>query len=329
MEDVALYYPYVTPPESWIKSSLFLVDRVTSIVPRDRTYPLESDFRWMRDEGIWEPCYADDVGSLGPNYVLDVEDVLLQYADRPVYRPVGAPAGPPFVRVYLGKMGWQVEQALADLGLAEGNHDWSLRVHEEVGAALLAVTAKHVAAASNRRLDTRMVTSTDVALCRAHAYDPVERTVDRQRCTEVLLDGLIPTPGPGTSLIDVIEFRTRHRSELQRLRRELSAFVDAIGDSSDPEDLLSRSRRELAAACLDLEQAAYSRRLRLVGGSVAVLATGLGANYGLTTDQLNLLFQGIGAGAGLHAIQHMVRRAPRFGDGDPLDYLVRARRQFG
>ena len=329
MEDVALYYPYVTPPESWIKSSLFLVDRVSSIVPRDRTYPLDDDFRWMLDEGIWEPCHADDVGSLGPDYVPDVEDVLLQYADRPGYHPSGSPAGPPFVRVYLGKMGWQVEQALEDLGLAEGRHDWSLRVHEEVAAALLAVTAKHVAAVRNRRLDGRMVTSTDVALCRASAYDPVQRTVDRQRCTEVLLDGVIPTPGPTTSLVDVIEFRTRHRSELQRLRAELSRLVDAIGDSSDPEDLLSRTKQDLVAACLDLQHAAYSRRLRLVGGSVAVLAIGLGAGHGLSTDHLNLLFQGVGAGAGLYALEHLVRRAPRYGDGDPLDYLVRARGLFG
>ena len=57
MGQVALYYPYVSPPTGWLKQSLLMFERLSSIVAPG-TRPASGDLGWLASEGVWTPTHV-------------------------------------------------------------------------------------------------------------------------------------------------------------------------------------------------------------------------------------------------------------------------------
>jgi len=57
IQRTALYFPYIEPPEPWIKQSLLLSDTLSSIVPaEDHMEGLPHVLKWLEGEGLYQPA---------------------------------------------------------------------------------------------------------------------------------------------------------------------------------------------------------------------------------------------------------------------------------
>jgi hypothetical protein len=201
----------------------------------------------------------------------------------------------------------------------------NLLAHREVAAIVLTITAKHLAMAY-RNVDSRLVPSTDLPIYEKIAYDPLRRSPDRYRCLELLLDGLLPRPGPDISIPDVITFRQHHRDELGAFRVEIDRMLRVVRSSDDPLDEVRSMRGDIEHSIARLKRAAKSRRLRLAAGSCAILALSVTAGTAIHGETLHWVFDGFGAAGAVTLVDRLVRGRPT---PDALAYLVSARNAFG
>ena len=54
----ALYYPYIQPPESWLKQMLLFYDEAASIVPPGHSDPI---LEWLQAQGAYSPIFVDEL----------------------------------------------------------------------------------------------------------------------------------------------------------------------------------------------------------------------------------------------------------------------------
>jgi hypothetical protein len=325
MDQVALYYPYVSPSPAWLKQSLLMFEKLSSIVA-PTTAVASGDLGWLASKGVWTPTYVELGYAAG--YRDEIETALLEFADNDNYRVGSASptARHELTRIYTGKLAGDLEQSMVDLKLAlVDRRSRDLLAHRDVAAIVLAITAKYVAAAY-RNPNSRMVCSTDLPIFEKIAYDPLRGSQPRSRCLELLLDGLAPVPGDDVSYPDIIDFRERHRDELGRLRTEVARMLRVIRSSEDPFDEIRSMREEIRQSVTDIKEAARSHRIRLVAGSCSVLALGGTAGAVLHGETLHWVFDGFGVAAIATLMDRLVRgRAP----DDAFAYLLSAESAFG
>jgi hypothetical protein len=306
MDQVALYYPYVAPPTPWLKQSLLMFEKLSSIVAPTTVFT-SGDLGWLASEGVFIPTYIRLGYAAG--YRDEIETALLEFADNDSYRfgSDSPPAPHELTRIYAGKLTRELEQSMTDLDLAlvdRGSRN--LLAHRDVAAIVLAITAKYVAAAY-KSPDSRMVCSTDLPIFEKIAYDPLRGSQSRSRCLELLLDGLAPVPGDEVSYPDIIDFRERHRDELGRFRIEVARMLRVIRSSDDPFDEIRSMREEIRQSVTDVKKAAKSRRIRLVAGSCSVLALGSAAGTVIHGETLHWVFDGFGVPAVATVMGRFVR----------------------
>jgi hypothetical protein len=154
-----------------------------------------------------------------------------------------------------------------------------------------------------------MVPSTDLPIFENIAYDPLRGSQTRFRCLELLLNGLVPTPGDEVPF-DIIDFRERHNDELGALKVEIARMLRVIQSSNDPFDEVQSMRQEIQQSVSDIKAAARSRRIRLVAGSCSVLALSAGAGSALHPETLHWVFDGFGVVAIATLMDRLVRWRP-------------------
>jgi hypothetical protein len=325
MDQIALYYPYISPGTAWLKQSLLMFETVSSIIAPG-TGTRSDDLEWLASEGIWVPTYVDLAYDAA--YRDEVETALLEFADNDNYR-IGASISlsrSGLMRMYERKLAEQLERSMVDLDLAiVERRGGDLLVHAHVAAIVLAITAKYLAA-SYRHLNSRMIPSTDLPIFEKIAYDPLSGSQTRFRCLELLLDGLMPIPEETVSFPDIIDFRENHRDELGRLNAEVGRMLRIIESSEDPFDEIRSMRAEIEQSVTDIKAAANSRRIRLAAGSCSVLALGALAGATFHADTLHWVFDGFGGAAVATAMDRLVRGRP---NNDNFAYLLSARSSFG
>jgi Family of unknown function (DUF6236) len=324
MEEVALYYPYVSPPTAWLKQSLLLFEKLSSIVAPTTRAP-DGDLGWLESKGVWTPTYVRL--DYTADYRDEIETSLLEFADNDNYRvgSFGSTERYDLTPIYAEKLADQLEWSMETLELARRRRNGDLLVHRNVAAIVLAITAKYVAAAY-RRQDSRMICSTDLPIFEKIAYDPLRGSRSRSRCLELLLDGLVPVPGNEVPYPDIIDFREHHPDELRRLRLKVAEMLRVIQDSADPFDEIHDMRDEIRQSVNDIKRAARSRRIRLVAGSCSVLALGAITRAVLHGETLHWVFDGFGVAAVATLMDRLVRGR---GPDDAFAYLLSAQSAFG
>ncbi|WP_141566342.1 DUF6236 family protein [Pseudonocardia sp. N23] len=324
------------PEESWVKRSLLLFDKVSTVYPNYIDEAEDDMLRWLHDEDLWTPTHPGS--SISPECIADLEAALLFFADQDEYRvqPHWHPEDPSLTTLRLGKLPSELERELLELHLAR--RDWDIEgllAHEETSHILVAIIARH-AAAIHSGFDSRFVTSTDIAGSQRYAYgllpadsleadQPAGNAVESFNCAELLLDGLIPTPGRLTSIPDVVSFLKDHRNEVLQFRCELDRLVAAAIQSPDPLDAVRSGRQQIESALSDLERAGRGRLRFLLGSASIMLGTAFAA-HNLDADTVKWVFDGFGVSAvGAMIGSRIVRGRPQ---SSPYTYLLRARRTF-
>jgi hypothetical protein len=266
----SLYYPLVTPPTEWLKQTLLISDRVSSITPEDFRFENE-DIRWLSEAGLWRPTHTNTLYDIR-EYREEIESALLFFTYGLEYRFVGGNPPAPTTKILLGKMEYAIEVLLFELNLASPRFQdhTGILVHREVAAVILAITAKY-AAERDQGFDRRVITSTDSLTARRYARLQIPESAALTGSYELLLEGLLPCPGPMVSLRDVVDFRERHRDELLRFRIEIHRLIRSVESDTDPMEALRSSREQIESAIRDLERAGRARRIVFQAGTISAL----------------------------------------------------------
>lgn len=328
IQRTALYFPYIEPPEPWIKQSLLLSDTLSSIVPADdRMEGLPPSLQWLESEGLYRPAVVRD--GLGPDYVSDVEDVLLKFADEPEYRFTGSafPDASSLDRIYLGKLTSHVEGLLQQLQLCKvGRFGGSVAVHRDVAGVLLAVTARHYAASQSGRHGA-ITPSSNLDSSIDHAFAGASRLDVLHMCQQVVFQDVLPVPGDAFSLQDVVDFRRTYDDELAEFRLAIADLVrGAAGQTDDSAEIVRSTLDNVDAAVRRLQRASEGKGRRLLTGAGAMLLTGAAVRIGTDADTLQSLAAGAMFSTGTGVAKRVIRGRP---ERDPLAYAFQARLTFG
>lgn len=121
-----IYYPFMHPPQAWIKHALLYWDRVYTVVPVD--YPgdlddlLHPDVLWLRDQGIYEPPSADSLSSHQVEVVSNEIITCLAAAEGTSARLTPSTGPRRSESASTSAICWQMSWR----GLRRGKHKWNL-----------------------------------------------------------------------------------------------------------------------------------------------------------------------------------------------------------
>ncbi len=177
----------------------------------------------------------------------------------------------------------------------------------------------------HKDLDSRVIPSTDSPIAVSHAYDPFRQAKDHYGCVELILDGLLPAPGPEVSIADVVEFRNRHSDELGRFRIAVSRMVEQIALAAEPLDAIRSARDEIGVAVRDLERAGRSRRVRLVAAGLSIIGFSALVQRTVPIETTRWMFDGLGGAASATALHRLTRPPP---SDEPYTYLLRVATEY-
>jgi hypothetical protein len=155
-------------------------------------------------------------------------------------------------RVYWGKLPYEVESDLVDIG-ALVPQEGMLRGSPVLLSRLMVVLAKHLAAAARG-----VIPFTDSPSANQVAFAPLGPDLRHRRCWQLQIGHLLPVPAPEVPLAKVLEFRDAYddeRQELARAVRKLLLSMSEPGDEADP----AAVQQQIEKAVQRLERAGHSR----------------------------------------------------------------------
>jgi len=311
--------------------SLLISDSISSIVHPEMEQNLPPDLAWLQSMGLWRGRRADELVASDDDYGREVLATVESFASRREFRfeKDRFPALADLQRIYIGKLDHSIETALLDSSLAKlGRYGGSITVHRAVSEAVISVTTRHLAA-SSRSFQTRVVPSTDDAYSLSVQLDPLPSLGSQGKAISqyLLLDGMVPTPSPETSMEDILSFRAQYRDDLERLRLALYEAIEAVSASDDPLSALETKRMEMEASVRRIKKAARSRRLYLTWGAFTVAGLAAGAPTFPINSPIWLSFGGLGTSVAAGLVATWIRNTMR--EPSPYSYLSLIDRRFG
>lgn len=345
MTTTVLYYPWMVPPESWVKRSLLLFDEVASMVPwnyededplleylhRERLWRSMTPAVLSQDRLFKESAYYDEIGCMLENYRAKREPraILTPPARLQAVGIAGLRYQPAnrWVQIHLGKLDKGIETTLQGSGVAnydEETRTWS--VDADVAELVLSITARHIADAATA-FGRRTVVSTDSVLAHDSAFAPLA-PLDRDACWTVLMDCVIPAFGRDVSIEEVVRFRDKHRDAVMDFRVTLNDFTARVAASPDPTTTLNDCIDALLAARQRVVSAAEASEIQLRRAKV-IAVVGIVAAAAAGPIEIGPLaawaFQGIGITIGAELMR---RAAARPREADPMALLYELEGRF-
>lgn len=270
-----MYYPFTHPPRAVLWQALLYWDELTSITP-EGGYKFRHDLMVLRDLGLYRPSHADDLPPRArAGLVSDLRHVVLELPGEDLV-PVPGPLGPDN-RVYWGKLPYEVESELVDIGALIPQEDM-LHASPVLLSRLMVVLAKHLAAT-----EAGVIPFTDSPSANQVAFAPLGPDLAHRRCWQLQIGHLLPVPAPHVPLATVLEFREAYGEERQELAgavRKLILSMSGPGDDADPLAI----QQHIEKAVQRLERAGHGRGIlwmeRSLWAFVGIGAAAAGA-YGL------------------------------------------------
>ena len=308
MRDNALYFPYISVPESsWFIRVLLYWDKVSSIVPSEYKEHPERLTPFMREllmaglvEQVIPKEYIDEI------HVFDA--AFLRYIDNQSRRHRNNPNTEPRqdlspVPIHLEKIG-NIASELVDRGLARNKtYPW-YDVDPWVANSFMAYLAATLGQLES--LKAAPITNSDSCFSALggvpHVPQPdlaLHGKLDPLRT--LILRNLLPSPLGPVRITDIVKFKSRYGDSLQTFRRKIESGCIALTSIQDIDAqqeavtlLLAQFEDEIAeitdAMRSRWKSIVFSALLPLVGFGVTVLAAkpltaevGLGASLSLGT----------------------------------------------
>jgi hypothetical protein len=143
----------------------------------------------------------------------------------------------------------------------------------------------------------------------------------RDKCYELLLDGLIPCPADSMTLDDIIDFRRYCRDELIAFRVAVNEMLEGVMHSEAPLDAIQNSRDSIEHSIRSIQRAARGRKMWLLTTAVSVLLGAPATAYFGGADAIHWVFDGVGVAVGASLATRAVRGPAEI---QGMSYLVRA-----
>jgi len=262
-----MYYPFVHPPRPVLWQALLYWDELTSISP-ETGYQFGHELTVLNDLGLYWPTHADDLPRQAlADLVSDLRQVVEEMPGDDI-APVPGPLAPDN-RVYWGKLPYEVEHDLVDLGALIPQEDM-LHASPVLLSRLMIVLAKHLAAAAQGTIPF-----TDSPSASQIAFAPLGPDLRNRRCWQLQIGHLLPVPASDTSLTKVLEFRDAYADERQELTQAVRKLLLAMSQPGDEADPIA-VQQHIEKAVQRLERAARGRGILWLKRSLWAFA-GMGA----------------------------------------------------
>jgi hypothetical protein len=268
-----LYYPFISPPRPVILQALLYWDGLSSIVPMS-----DIDRPELRQLGaFYTPFRIDDeLGNTEIPALVNELHAVLDQLPRDRLKPDDGPLTG-YNRLYYGKLPSQIEDELREMGAVE-DVDGMMKGASEFLLPMLAVTAKHIADACNRRSmgSSLTVTNTAAAFSYHDAYAPI-RSAGTETCWLLDVGRLLPIPRDDVPIEEVIAFRNDSDEARGNLTRAVRSILARLRSEVDEPSIPIEFRASMKAALDDYTKARAARRWSWVR-TAATAVIGLGAS---------------------------------------------------
>jgi hypothetical protein len=325
MADSALYYPYIDVPESpSLLRVLLYWDTLGSLIPEGAVVK-----PWTREliaSGLVEPIrpsrYVD-----ASTLVADVDCLL----DADLLRPSLAP---PFF-LHIEKTNRWMLELLRERGLATWAPDvrpdrpgkgW-IAVDGNIGALYVAYLVSYICAHGG--LDMEPITDQEVNFEALAGSGSLSTATGLDRLRAATLDQVLPTPISDVPIIELVDFKDKHRELLRELRRETESHVLDCARERDPEirrRMCGQFSRELADRARETERRMSERRWSIRRGVIALIAGGAAAASPIAGGQPEVA---VATGAAPLLIDWLRSRFSGTNLDSAAMYAVLAQRRFG
>jgi hypothetical protein len=323
---VAINYPSILPPASWLRRSLLLFDACACIVDPGFWKRVDPGLTWLIENGHFEPLTPDSLSSAS------IDTIVREFESAVALLPRSAFDAPKNERIYLGKLPEEILAELARHGLAD-RRERSFWVTPAVQQLVLASIGQQMA----------MVRSSfeygQPAIYSLHTDNidleqwlfgsiPGRKSLDAR---ELLISGLLPTPSEDHSYEDIIAFRNEHSDALYGQWAVIEAILKPDSDVYDV--AAAQNRIELAIASLKRDNR-YRKWIATAGGAiVAITGVGLSGRVGhwLDPSEVQWIFDGVGTSASVAVASRMIRKPMDPAADRPYSYryVSAARNEFG
>lgn len=280
MTTTALYYPTIQAPEKWLRHALLLHDRVATVVTPKQLQKPTGRNATLQQLDLWEGVTSEEI-LYDWRYMAEAKHTISAFAQK-TERTTNKP-----VKLYLEKLGHEVEQQLQDDNLlsgqplkkdAHGNYWW---LDPALADMLISIAARRLAEAA----PGRYLTSTDQAAAVQFAYDPVGGSEDLGEdgvAVRIHLSDGMPRFADHLTWEEIRTFREENAGALAEVRAAWSK-VQALSwhdpdQAAHPEYALADFEEALAtcnAITVETNRDSGQSALTTTGGVLLVAAIGL------------------------------------------------------
>lgn len=286
MPHTILYYPNIAiPTKNWLRRVILYWDEVGSIVPQGYDYAKHPEVEFLISEGVYRPF---DPTNLFSNWELlqDLNNELLAVMISPRFRQQVSQKKSRLHRskIHTLKLPDEVREILIQEQLVErpnGYSDWYL--FETTTAKLyMSLLAKYLAYADGKNT----FPGTDSPTYQGLSYYSTDNVSPG---LNVDFFNILPVPREDVSFADILAFKEKRKTELDRFRNILSQTQKTIIHAQSQQefnDSLSGMESRLKQGLSELEATLKDSKILYWMGNVSSLAltTGAGAFLGLPPE---------------------------------------------
>ncbi len=285
-----LYYPWINPPASFIRTAVLFWDTIGTIVPAGVKPYQNDELKSLKDEGILLPVRV----SPRSQTVRAVEGAALDYVQSPSARPLLEHL-PEYqtARLYPEKLSHRLRHALQEAGVARETGR-NLIVDRGFATFYMTILATEIAAEKAYAQVTDEALGHDFAnhvrsgdqrvpnLFSPPYHRSRSRRVEMSTAAAILANMTIRTIGlhPSVPISKVIKFRKQHSSDIGRFRSAIFELVRELVQEGDEGDLRERCRavfkNKVKPAISDMRKQLCLMRLRSELGALQIAAFGSG-----------------------------------------------------
>lgn len=272
-----LYYPTINIPTGrWLRYALLYWDEIGSIVPYrfDQIGEYLPDVQYMINEGVfrpYRPYNALENEDLARSLTRELFQIILD--DEFQARLPSRQARSLDQLVYTEKVYGNVYRRLAGLDLARRENNDIFYFEENTYHLYMSLLAKYICLAQNPFEPA--IPGSD-----QRQYESlVFKTKDENHgipSFAMQLEKVLPVPDENTALDDILKFKRKHESELNRfalLINNLQSALQLCESSEQIVDTLQNFQRDLVVQLSDLEKALSATTVKFVLSTVGALLT--------------------------------------------------------
>lgn len=279
-----LYYPTISIPKNWAKTSLFYFDKISAIVPEGWDYDQfrldpsnnaifpagnpdpyldANEIEFLSSNNLYEKTNPRILWDTSRNKVTDFQKDFYQIFGSTSFQKDIKSAVKHFNNlsndkiihqswIHDKKMDDEILKFLIKKKLAkpsmrnQSGFDYYI-IENQTAAIYISLLAKHL---SNVQGDS--IISTDTIKNWQNISEPIG-SYRKALCINVLLDDCLPSPDPNVSFEDIVNFKDHHKKDTMKIQHSISSFYQTISKEEDIDVVKDKAQDFSDSIRIDLE----------------------------------------------------------------------------